>query len=83
MGFFSEAKRNFIARSDEARTNIIYRYPEKNIRTLTQLTCQPDECAVFVKNGQVVGTLGPGVHSLETKLSFALSSSASFTRRVR
>ena len=66
MGFFSEAKRNFIARSDEARADIIYRYPEKNIRTLTQLTCQPDESAVFVKNGQVVGILGPGVHSLET-----------------
>ena len=66
MGFFSEAKRNFIARNDAARADIIYRYPEKNIRTLTQLTCQPDECAVFVKNGKVEGILGPGVHSLES-----------------
>lgn len=66
MGLFSEAKRNFIARSDEARADIIYRYPEKNVRTLTQLTCQPDESAVFVKNGQVVGVLGPGTHSLES-----------------
>lgn len=66
MGLFSEAKRNFIARSDEARNDIIYRYPEKNVRTMTQLTCQPDESAVFVKNGQVAGVLGPGVHSLES-----------------
>ncbi|MDR0966010.1 MAG: SPFH domain-containing protein [Myxococcales bacterium] len=66
MGFFSEAKRNFIARSEEARADIIYRYPEKNIRLLTQLTCQPDESAVFVKNGQVVGVLGPGQHSLSS-----------------
>ncbi len=66
MGFFSEAKRNFIARGDEARADIIYRYPEKNIRTLTQLTCQPDESAVFVKNGQVAGVLGPGLHSLDS-----------------
>lgn len=66
MGLFSEAKRNFIARSEEARADIIYRYPEKNIRTLTQLTCQPDESAVFVKNGQVAGVLGPGLHSLDS-----------------
>lgn len=66
MGFFSETKRNFIARNDGARNDIIYRYPEKNIRMLTQLTCQPDECAVFVKNGQVAGVLGPGQHSLES-----------------
>ena len=55
-----EAKRNFIARPDEARADIIYKYPEKNIRMMTQLTCQPDELAIFVKEGRVVGKLGPG-----------------------
>jgi membrane protease subunit (stomatin/prohibitin family) len=64
MGIFSgitgEAQRNFIARPDEARQDIIYRYPEKNIRMMTQLTCQPDEMAIFVKDGRVVGKLGPG-----------------------
>ncbi len=64
MGIFSgitgESQRNFIARPDEARQDIIYRYPEKNIRMLTQLTCQPDELAIFVKEGRVVGKLGPG-----------------------
>ena len=72
MGIFSsianEAKRNFIARSDEARQDIIYRYPEKNIRMLTQLTCQPDEMAIFVKDGKVAGHLGPGgTYSLDAK----------------
>ena len=44
MGIFStitnEAKRNFIARPDEAKNDIIYKFPEHNIRMMTQLTCQ-------------------------------------------
>jgi len=72
MGIFDtiakDAKRNFIARSDEARQDIIYRFPEKNVRMFTQLTCQPDEMAVFVKEGRVHGKLGPGgTYSLDSK----------------
>ena len=41
MGIFdslkSEAQRNFIARADEAKNHIIYKYPERNIRIMTQL----------------------------------------------
>jgi membrane protease subunit (stomatin/prohibitin family) len=70
MGFFdnlkSEAKRNFIARADEAKDQIIYKFPERNIRMMTQLTVQADEMAMFVKDGVVVGKLGPGRHNLET-----------------
>jgi membrane protease subunit (stomatin/prohibitin family) len=70
MGFFGtikdEAKRNFIARSDEAKGEIVYKYPEKNIRMLTQLTVDADEVALFVKDGKVEGKLGPGRHQLDT-----------------
>jgi membrane protease subunit (stomatin/prohibitin family) len=70
MGFFDtikgEAKRNFIARADEAKGEIIYKYPEKNVRMLTQLTVDADEVALFVKDGKVEGKLGPGRHSLDT-----------------
>lgn len=70
MGFFDslkgEAKRNFIARADEAKDQIIYKYPERNVRMFTQLTVQADEMVMFVKDGVVVGKLGPGRHSLET-----------------
>jgi membrane protease subunit (stomatin/prohibitin family) len=70
MGLFSsftnETKRNFVARPDEAKQDILYKYPEKNIRTMTQLTCQPDEVAIFVKGGKVMGKLGPGTHSLDS-----------------
>lgn len=70
MGLFDslkqEAARNFIARPPEAGDAIVYQWPDKNIRMMTQLTVHQDEVALFVKNGTVVGTLGPGTHSLST-----------------
>ncbi|RKH35200.1 SPFH domain-containing protein [Corallococcus sicarius] len=70
MGIFDsikgEAKRNFIARADEAKGEIVYKYPEKNVRMMTQLTVDADEVALFVKDGKVEGKLGPGRHSLDT-----------------
>lgn len=70
MGIFdslkSEAQRNFIARADEAKNQIVYKYPERNIRIMTQLTVQADEVALFVKDGVVAGKLGPGRHNLDT-----------------
>lgn len=70
MGFFDsitgEAKRNFIARADSAKGEIIYKYPERNVRMLTQLTVDADEVALFVKDGKVEGKLGPGRHQLDT-----------------
>ncbi len=71
MGFFgtikNESQRNFIARADEAKGEIVYKYPEKNIRMLTQLTVDADEVALFVKDGKVEGKLGPGRHQLDSK----------------
>lgn len=64
--FKSEAQRNFIARADEAKDDIIYKYPERNIRLMTQLTVQADEMAIFVKDGVIAGKLGAGRHNLDT-----------------
>ncbi|MBX5483025.1 MAG: SPFH domain-containing protein [Myxococcaceae bacterium] len=70
MGFFdtikSEAKRNFIARPDEAKGAIIWKYPERNVRMMTQLTVGADEQALFFKDGKIVGKLEAGRHSLDT-----------------
>lgn len=70
MGFFdslkTEAKRNFIARPDEAKNSIIWKFPEKNVRTMTQLTVEADEIALFFKDGKVQGTLGAGRHNLDS-----------------
>jgi membrane protease subunit (stomatin/prohibitin family) len=69
MGIFDflkgEVKRQFIARPDESKDTIIYKWPDSNIRLFTQLTVQPDEIALFIKKGQVVGTLGAGTHNLD------------------
>ncbi|CAM4507756.1 SPFH domain-containing protein [Corallococcus exiguus] len=70
MGIFDsikgEAQRNFIARADSAKGEIVYKYPEKNVRMKTQLTVDADEVALFVKDGKVEGKLGPGRHTLDT-----------------
>lgn len=70
MGIFdgikNEAKRNFIARADEAKNDIVYRYPETNIRMMTQITVAADEVALFLKDGKVVGKLEPGRHTLDS-----------------
>ncbi len=70
MGIFDsikgETKRNFIARADEAKDDIVYRYPEKNIRMMTQLTVDSDEVALFFKDGKIEGKLGPGRHTLDS-----------------
>src|ERR1700691_2397434 len=70
MGLFTtakeEAQRNFIARPDEAKDHIVYKWPERNIRTMTQLTVDADETALFFRDGQIVGKLGPGRHNLES-----------------
>jgi len=62
-----EVKRQFIARPDDTKDQIIYKWPDRNIRVLTQLTVQQDELAVFFKDGKVVGTLGSGRHNLNGK----------------
>ncbi|HUB06786.1 MAG TPA: SPFH domain-containing protein, partial [Myxococcales bacterium] len=74
MGLFKEVRREFIARPPEARNSILYAWPDQNIRLMTQLTCMPDEVAVFIRLGQmqggkanspIAGTLGPGTHTLD------------------
>ncbi len=69
MGLFSsikgEARRAFIARSDECKNDIIFKHPDSNIRWGSQLTVMADEQALFMRDGRVVGVIGPGRHTLE------------------
>lgn len=71
MGLFDaikgEARRNFIARPDEAKGYLVFKYPENNVRLMTQVTVDADEVCLFVKEGQVKGTLKPGRHTLDTE----------------
>jgi membrane protease subunit (stomatin/prohibitin family) len=66
MGIFGEIRREFIARPDQAKNQILYKWPDSNIRKLTQLTVQQDELAVFFRDGRVQGTVTPGRCTLDS-----------------
>jgi membrane protease subunit (stomatin/prohibitin family) len=66
MGIFGEIRREFIARPDQAKGQILYKWPDTNIRKLTQLTVQQDELAVFFRDGRVQGTVSPGRSTLDS-----------------
>src|SRR5258708_553314 len=67
MGLFgNEVRREFIARPDAAKGQILYKWPDTNIRKLSQLTVEQDEQAVFFRDGQVQGTISPGRSTLDS-----------------
>ncbi|HLH69518.1 MAG TPA: SPFH domain-containing protein [Candidatus Dormibacteraeota bacterium] len=66
MGIFGEIRREFIARPDQAKNQIVYKWPDTNIRKLTQLTVEQDELAVFFRDGRVQGTITPGRCTLDS-----------------
>jgi membrane protease subunit (stomatin/prohibitin family) len=69
MGLFSnELRREFIARPDQSKGQIVYKWPDTTIRKFTQLTVEPDELALFLRDGHVVGTVPPGRVTLDNAL---------------
>src|ERR1700674_2504992 len=61
MGIFSqEVRREFIARPDTAKGQIFFKWPDTNIRKLTQLTAEQDELAAFFRDGRGQATIQPG-----------------------
>lgn len=70
MGIGDFFKRNIgelvIARPDEAKTFVVWKHPDPTIPKFSQLTVNSDEQAVFFRDGKVVGTLGPGRHTLDS-----------------
>lgn len=55
-----------IARPDDAKSHVVWKHPDPTIPFKSQLTVEADELAVFFRDGQVVSTLGPGRHTLDT-----------------
>src|ERR1700751_4403429 len=67
MGIFGqEVRREFIARPDSAKGQILFKWPDNNIRKLTQLNVEQDELAVFFRDGRVQGTIQPGRVTLDS-----------------
>ena len=71
MGIFDFVKQGTqemcIARPDAMKQLIVYKHPDQNIPMYAQLTIDSDECAVFFKDGRVVGVLGPGRHTMQSQ----------------
>jgi membrane protease subunit (stomatin/prohibitin family) len=63
-----DLNRQFIARPDEAKEDILFKWPDMTIRKFTQVTVQPDETAIFFKEGKVAGTLPQGRSTLDGAL---------------
>jgi membrane protease subunit (stomatin/prohibitin family) len=71
MGILNEARREFIAAPDSSKGQIVYKWPDHNIRKFSRAIVEPDAAAVFTNQGQVVGVLPPGQHTLDaTELPF-------------
>ena len=62
MAFLS---REFVAVPDDKKDQIVFKWPDHNLRKGTRAIIEPDQLAVFVNRGEVIGTLGPGRHSVE------------------
>jgi membrane protease subunit (stomatin/prohibitin family) len=71
MGVFDFVKNGvremMIARPDNLKQLIVYKHPDQNIPMYSQLTVDSDECAVFFKDGRVVGVLPPGRVTLQSQ----------------
>lgn len=84
MGVFDFVKNGvremMVARPDNLKHLIVYKHPDQNIPMYSQLTVDSDECAVFFKDGRVVGVLPPGRVTLQSQnIPFLNSLVTSFT----
>jgi membrane protease subunit (stomatin/prohibitin family) len=57
--------REFIAVPDDRKNQIVFKWPDINIRKMTRAIVNADELALFVNTGKVVGTMGPGRHQID------------------
>lgn len=57
--------REFIAVPEDRKNQLVYKWPDLNIRRYTRAIVNADETALFVKSGRVVATMGPGRHRID------------------
>jgi membrane protease subunit (stomatin/prohibitin family) len=67
MGILNEARREFIAAPDSSKGQIVYKWPDHNIRKFARAIVEPDAVAVFMSQGQLMGTLLGGQHKLDAQ----------------
>ena len=67
MGLMHEVRREVIAVPDTHKGQIVYKWPDQNIRKFTRAIVEPDAVAVFMSQGQVMGVVPPGQHTLDAR----------------
>jgi membrane protease subunit (stomatin/prohibitin family) len=60
MGIRSNIAREFIAVPDDVKGQILYKWPDQNIRKFARVIVDADEMALFVSRGEVVGVIEAG-----------------------
>src|SRR5450759_3992542 len=67
MGILNEARLEFIAAPDSSKGQIVFKWPDQNIRKFARAIVEPDAAAVFMSQGQVMGSLLAGRHTLDAQ----------------
>ncbi len=67
-------EREFIAVPEDRKSQLLYKWPDVNIRRFSRVNVNADEIALFVKSGRVVTALGPGRHRVDAEALPVLSS---------
>lgn len=65
MGLQRDISREFIAVPDSAKNQLLYKWPDRQIRRWTHAIVDADERAVFVAQGRIVGVVEPGRHQID------------------
>ena len=65
MGFGADISREFIEVPDSAKGQLLFKWPDHQIRRWSKAIVDIDEMALFVTQGRVVGTLPPGRHTID------------------
>jgi membrane protease subunit (stomatin/prohibitin family) len=60
-----EVSREFIAMPDTAKGQILFKWPDQNIRKFTRCIVDADQRAVFLSQGEVKGIIEPGQVTLD------------------
>jgi hypothetical protein len=63
----SGVQRMMIARADTHKDAVVFKHPDQTFPFWSQVTVDSDEVCLFFKDGQYIGALGPGRHTLQTQ----------------
>ncbi len=58
-------EREFIAVPDDKKDQVVFKWPDVNLRKGSRAIVEADQMAVFMNKGEVIGTLGPGQHRID------------------